>query len=51
MVNSLNKLKKIAKIFFTDIMFNDHNDYLLRLPDVIDVWFPNCKNCCKKISN
>ncbi len=51
MVNTLNKLKKTAKIFFTDIMVNDHNDHLLKLPYEIDVWFPNCKNCFKKMSN
>ena len=51
MVNTLNSFKKAVKIFFTDIMFNDHNDHLLKLPDVIDVWFLYCKNCCKKMSN
>ena len=51
MVNTLNSFKKAVKIFFTDIMVNDDNDHLLKLPDVIDVWFPNCKNCSNKMSN
>jgi hypothetical protein len=51
MVNTLNKLKKTAKLFFTDIIVNEDNDHLLKLPDVIDVWFPNCKNCINRMSN
>lgn len=45
MIKELNKLKKAAKIFFTEIQVKDENDHLQKLPDVVDTWFPNCKNC------
>ena len=48
MTKELNKLKKAAKIFFTEIQVKDENDHLQKLPDVIDIWFPNCKNCDNK---
>jgi len=48
MIKELNKLKRAAKIFFTEIQVKDENDHLQKLPDVIDTWFPNCKNCDNK---
>jgi len=45
MVNYLNKQKKAAKIFFTEIMAQDDNGHVVALPDVIDTWFPDCENC------
>lgn len=52
MINYLNKLKSATKIFFTDIMVEDETGHPLRLPDLIDTWFPDCKNCeTKKGSN
>ncbi len=45
MVNELNKQKKATKIFFTEISVEDDNGHIIKLPDVIEVWFPNCKNC------
>ncbi len=45
MVNELNKQKKATKIFFTEITVEDDNGHIVKLPDVIEVWFPNCKNC------
>jgi hypothetical protein len=45
MIKELNKLKKAAKIFFTEIQVKDENDHLQKLPDVVETWFPNCKNC------
>jgi hypothetical protein len=48
MIKELNKLKKAAKIFFTEIQVKDESDHLQKLPDVIDTWFPNCKNCDNK---
>ena len=45
MINELNKQKKATKIFFTDINVEDDEGHLVKLPDVIEVWFPNCKNC------
>ncbi len=45
MISELNKQKKAVKIFFTEINVEDDNGHLLKLPDVIDTWFPNCKNC------
>ena len=47
-IKELNKLKKAAKIFFTEIQVKDDNEHLLNLPDVVDTWFPNCKNCDNK---
>ena len=48
MIKELNKLKKAAKIFFTEIQVKDENEHIQKLPDVIDTWFPNCKNCDNK---
>ncbi len=45
MINELNKQKKAVKIFFTEITVEDDNGHLIKLPDVIETWFPNCKNC------
>ncbi len=45
MINYLNKLSRATKIFFTEINVKDDNDHLIKLPDVIDTWFPNCANC------
>jgi hypothetical protein len=45
MISELNKQKKAAKIFFTEINVQDDNGHLVKLPDVIETWFPNCKNC------
>jgi hypothetical protein len=48
MIKELNKLKKAAKIFFTEIQVKDDDEHLIKLPDVIDTWFPTCKNCDNK---
>lgn len=45
MINYLNKQRKAAKIFFTDVSAIDDHGHLVKLPDVIDTWFPDCKNC------
>jgi hypothetical protein len=45
MINELNKQKKAVKIFFTEINVQDDNGHLVKLPDAIETWFPNCKNC------
>jgi len=45
MVNYLNKLSSASKIFFTEINAMDENEHLVKLPDVIETWFPDCKNC------
>jgi len=45
MVDCLNKLSSATKIFFTEISVRDDDDHLVKLPDVIDVWFPDCVNC------
>ncbi len=50
MIKELNKLKKATKIFFTDINVKDDDEHALKLPDVIDTWFPDCKNCDNKKS-
>jgi hypothetical protein len=48
-VNYLNKQKSAVKIFFTGITAKDDNGHVVKLPDVIDTWFPDCLNCDKKI--
>ena len=45
MINYLNKLSKATKLFFTEINVKDDNEHLIKLPDVIETWFPNCANC------
>jgi hypothetical protein len=45
MVTFLNKQSSAVKIFFTEISAEDDNGHLVKLPDVIEVWFPDCKNC------
>ena len=42
MVAFLNKQKEAVKIFFTGLVVMDQGEHQVRLPDVIDVWFPNC---------
>ena len=48
MLNYLNKQKSAVKIFFTEIIVEDEGAHPLKLPDVIDTWFPDCKNCDPK---
>lgn len=48
MLKELKALKKATKLFFTNIKVNGDDDHLVDLPDVIDTWFPDCKNCLKK---
>ena len=45
MVNYLHKLKKASKIFFTEITAEEDNAHLVKLPDIIENWFPECNNC------
>jgi hypothetical protein len=45
MINYLNKLKLAAKLFFTEINVQEDDTHLIKLPDVIETWFPNCENC------
>lgn len=45
MINYLNKQKSATKLFFTEIMVEDESGHPLKLPDAIDTWFPDCKNC------
>jgi hypothetical protein len=45
MVRCLNKQKETVKIFFTDIVALDVGDHPVKLPDLIEVWFPDCNNC------
>jgi hypothetical protein len=50
MVKHLNRQKSAVKIFFTEITVKDDNEHLVKLPDVIETWFPDCGNCDKKRS-
>jgi hypothetical protein len=43
MLEEFKKLKEAKKIFFTNIMAEDENGSLIRLPDVIEMQFPDCK--------
>lgn len=45
MVGELNGQKKATKIYFTEIMVEDDDGHLVKLPDIYEVWFPTCKNC------
>lgn len=45
MIKYLNSLSSASKIFFTGISATDDNGHLVKLPDVIEVWFPECGNC------
>lgn len=42
---ALKKEKRATKLFFTDLMVQDDDGHLVKLPDVIDTWFPDCVNC------
>jgi len=44
MIAFLNKQKIACKLFFTGIEAKDDEGHLVKLPDVIEVWFPNVKN-------
>jgi hypothetical protein len=48
MMNYLKKQTTATKIFFTEVSAEDDDGHLVRLPDVIETWFPDCKNCEKK---
>ncbi|MDP2387919.1 MAG: hypothetical protein Q8M29_16215 [Bacteroidota bacterium] len=43
MLSEFKKLKEAKKIFFTKIMAEDEFGNLVRLPDVIEMQFPDCK--------
>ena len=45
MIRALKKQSKAVKIFFTDITAQEDDGHLVKLPDVIDTWFPDCENC------
>lgn len=48
MQQALNTCKSSTKIFFTNIVAQEADGHQVKLPDVIDVWFPDCKNCTPK---
>jgi hypothetical protein len=43
----LAKLSDAAKLFFTEITAVEDDGHLVKLPDLIDNWFPDCANCAK----
>lgn len=51
MVKYLNKQSSATKIFFTEVSAEDDNGHMIKLPDVIETWFPDCRNCEKKGRN
>lgn len=48
LIAHLNKQGQASKLFFTEISVEDENGHLIKLPDMIEVWFPDCRNCEKK---
>lgn len=44
MLTFLEKQKEACKLFFTTIVAKDDGGHPVALPDVIEVWFPVCKN-------
>lgn len=47
MVAALKRQNKATKIFFTEITVEEDDSHLVKLPDVIEVWFPDCSNSAK----
>ena len=45
MTEELNRQKKAVKIFFTEILVEDDEGHAVKLPDLIEIWFPQCTNC------
>jgi hypothetical protein len=45
MMQELNGLKKATKIFFTELKAVDDEGHVVELPDLVEMWFPDCKNC------
>jgi hypothetical protein len=45
MTAELKKLKKATKIYFTEISVEDDQGHAVKLPDLYEVWFPQCTNC------
>ena len=48
MIKYLNKTTSASKLFFTELSASDDDGHLVKLPDVIDTWFPECSNCDSK---
>lgn len=49
MIKALKKVKKATKIYFTEINVEEDNGHMVKLPDVYEVWFPDCRNCAKGV--
>jgi len=49
MLQFLNSQGRATKVFFTEIEADD-NGHLVKLPDLIETWFPPCNNCEPKKS-
>ena len=48
MIKYLNKQSTATKIFFTEISAEEEDGHIVKLPDIIETWFPDCENCDKK---
>jgi hypothetical protein len=48
MLKELRTQKRAVKIFFTNIKVKTDDDHLADMPDVIDTWFADCKNCSNR---
>jgi hypothetical protein len=48
MIKYLTKTTTASKLFFTELSASDDNGHLVKLPDVIETWFPDCNNCGSK---
>jgi len=47
MIKYLNKQSTATKIFFTEVSAEDDDGHIVKLPDIIETWFPDCENCDK----
>lgn len=45
MLKALNSHTSAVKIFITEIVALDDQDHPQKLPDLIETWFPDCRNC------
>jgi len=45
MLDYLRTQNSAVKVFFTNIKVRDDHDGIQSLPDCIETWFPDCRNC------
>ncbi|HQQ93844.1 MAG TPA: hypothetical protein PLQ93_04780 [Bacteroidia bacterium] len=45
MIRYLKALSHSCKLYFTEISVEEEGGHVTVLPDAIEMWFPECKNC------